>query len=117
KLDEEVIETTEHVVGMMGVEPLQRAIEGGADLVIAGRCSDSALFAAIPIMKGFPEGLAWHAGKVMECNTQVCVKAGRGVIYSRMTQDDFTLRVFGKGLKVTPQSVAAHSFYENSDPC
>lgn len=116
KLDEEVIENTEHVVGMMGVEPLQRAIEGGADLVIAGRCSDSALFAAIPIMKGFPEGLAWHAGKVMECNTQVCVKAGRGVIYSRMTKEDFTLRVFGKGLKVTPQSVAAHSFYENSDP-
>ena len=115
-LDEDVISNTEHVVGMMGVEPLQRALEGGADLVIAGRCSDSALFAAIPIMNGFPEGLAWHAGKVMECGTQVCVKAGRGVVFVTMTKEDFVMRVFGKGLKVTPQSVASHSFYENGDP-
>lgn len=115
-LDEQVVRDTEHVVGMMGVEPLQRAIEGGAQLVIGGRCSDAALYAAIPIMKGFPEGLAWHAGKVMECGTQVCVKAGRGVVYASMNHDSFTLRVFGKNLQVSPQSVAAHSFYENGDP-
>jgi hypothetical protein len=115
-LDEDVIRNTEHVVGMMGVEPLQRAIAEGAELVICGRSSDSALFAAIPIMEGFPEGLAWHAGKVMECGTQVCVKAGRGIVAATMSKDSFTLRVYGKGLAVTPQSVAAHSFYENADP-
>lgn len=115
-LDEQVIEDTEHVVGMMGVEPLQEALEGGADLVVAGRCSDAALFAAVPIAKGFPEGLAWHAGKVMECGTQVCAKARRGIVYATMTKDDFVLEVFGKDLAVTPQSVAAHSFYENGDP-
>lgn len=115
-LDEALLDRTEHVVGMMGVEPLQKALEGGAKLVIAGRSSDSSLFAAMPIMKGFPEGLAWHAGKVMECGTQVCESAGRGVIYARMTHDDLVVRPFGQGLRCTPQSVAAHSFYENGDP-
>lgn len=115
-VDVETIRSTAHVVGMMGVEPLQRAISMGADLVIAGRCSDSALFAAIPIMKGFPEGLAWHIGKVMECGTQVCVKAGKGVIYTRLTQDSFEIEAIGDEVHVSPQSVAAHSFYENGDP-
>ncbi len=115
-LDEALLDRTEHVVGMMGVEPLQKALEGGAKLVIAGRSSDSSLFAAMPIMKGFPEGLAWHAGKVMECGTQVCESAGRGVIYARMTHDDLVVRPYGQGLRCTPQSVAAHSFYENGDP-
>jgi hypothetical protein len=115
-IDEAVIAASEHVVGMMGVEPLQAAIQGGAQLVIAGRCSDSALFAAIPIMNGFPEGLSWHAGKVMECGTQACVKAGRGIIYGELTKSQLLLRVFGKDLQITPQSIASHSFYENSDP-
>lgn len=115
-LDEALLDRTEHVVGMMGVEPLQRALAAGAQLVIAGRSSDSALFAAMPIMRGFPEGLAWHAGKVMECGTQVCVSAGRGVIYARLTQEELTIRPYGEGLRCTPQSVAAHSFYENGDP-
>ncbi len=115
-LDEALLDRTSHVVGMMGVEPLQRALAQGADLVVAGRCSDSALFAAMPIMKGFPEGLAWHAGKVMECGTQVCESAGRGVIYAKLTQEDLVIRPYGEGLRCTPQSVAAHSFYENGDP-
>jgi hypothetical protein len=115
-LDVATIRATEHVVGMMGVEPLQKAIAMGADLVIAGRCSDSALFAAIPIMKGFPEGLAWHVGKVLECGTQVCVKAGKGVIFSRLTHEYFEIEAIGEGISVSPQSVAAHSFYENGDP-
>ena len=68
-ISDNVIDRSRRIVGMMGVEPLQQAIEGGADSVLAGRCSDSALFAAIPVMRGFPPGLAWHAGKVSECGT------------------------------------------------
>lgn len=115
-IDEDVILSNEHIVGMMGVEPLQQALSEGAQIIIGGRTSDSALYAAIPIMKGFPEGLAWHAGKVMECGPQVCVKAGSGAVFSTLRKDHFVLEVFGENLQVTPQSVAAHSFYENSDP-
>lgn len=115
-IDEDVIRSSEHIVGMMGIEPLQQAISEGAELIVGGRCSDAALYAAIPVMNGFPEGLAWHAGKVMECGTQVCVKAGSGVIFSVLTREHFIMQVIGKDLRITPQSVAAHSFYENGDP-
>lgn len=104
------------VVGMMGVEPLQQALAAGADLVIAGRCSDAALYAALPIARGFPEGLSWHAGKVVECGTLVCETAGPGVVLGEIGADSFIVRPFGKGLRCTAQSVAAHTLYETSDP-
>src|SRR2546421_443897 len=83
---------------------------------VAGRCSDTAQYAAMPIMHGFPAGLAWHAGKVVECGTLACVTAGKGVMLVCLRHDDFIVRPFGQGLRCTPQSIAAHSFYENVDP-
>jgi hypothetical protein len=115
-VDEAVIDRSTRIVGMMGVEPLQRALQGGAEFVLAGRCSDSALYAALPILRGFPQGLAWHAGKVSECGTMAAETMGKGVIFGRIRHDHFTLRPFGPGLRCTPQSVAAHSLYENADP-
>lgn len=114
-IDEGVLRRS-RVVGMMGVEPLQDAIRAGADVVIAGRCSDPALYAAIPIMHGFPEGLAWHAGKAAECGTLVCETMGKGVIVGVVRHDELILRPIGEGLRCTPQSVAAHGLYENGDP-
>jgi hypothetical protein len=115
-ISDHIIDNSSRIVGMMGVEPLQRAISDGANFVLAGRCSDSALFAAIPIMQGFPPGLAWHAGKVSECGTLVCETMGKGVIFTTISQEEITIRPYGAGLRCTPQSVAAHSLYENSNP-
>src|ERR1700682_142785 len=115
-VDEQVIDRSIRIVGMMGVEPLQRALEAGANFVLAGRCSDSALFAALPILRGFPEGLAWHAGKVSECGTMAAEDLGKGVILARIRRDQVIIRPFGPGLRCTPQSVAAHGLYENADP-
>jgi hypothetical protein len=115
-LDEDTIKKSTHIVGMMGVEPLQQALVEGVDVILAGRCSDSALYAALPLLKGFPQGLAWHAGKVVECGTMACETAGKGVMFVTLRQDHFLVKPFGQGLRCTPQSVAAHSLYENVDP-
>ena len=114
--DDGTIDRSSHIVGMMGVEPLQTALEAGADLVIAGRCSDPALYAALPILRGFPPGLAWHAGKVAECGTLACETMGKGVIFAIIRQDEAIIRPVGDDLRCTPQSIAAHSLYENADP-
>src|SRR5215469_3876585 len=115
-LDEDRIRRSSRIVGMMGAEPLQMALAEGADFILAGRCSDTALYAALPTMRGFPAGLAWHAAKVIECGTMACESVGRGVMFVRLRHDDFLVRPFGKGLHCTPQSIAAHSLYENTDP-
>ena len=116
EIDADTFGRSSRIVGMMGVEPLQEALRAGADFVIAGRCSDPALFAAMPIMHGFPEGLAWHAGKVAECGTMVCETPGRGVIVGTVRHAEAIIRAVGPGMRCTPQSVAAHSLYENGDP-
>ena len=112
----ETIDRSTRIVGMMGVEPLQEALRAGADVVIAGRCSDPALFAAMPILHGLPAGLAWHAGKVAECGTLACETMGKGVITAVVRPDELIISVVGAGLRCTPQSIAAHSLYENADP-
>lgn len=115
-LDAEVIERSACIVGMMSIEPLQAALEQKVDLIVAGRCSDPALYAAMPIMMGLPAGLAWHAGKVVECGTAVCEHSGPGVIYGHVRPDEVLVRGIGEGRRCTTQSVAAHSLYENGDP-
>ncbi len=114
-IDAQTFRRSTRIVGMMGVEPLQEALRAGADLILAGRCSDPALYAAMPIMRGFPEGLAWHAGKVAECGTQACTQPGRGVLCGTVRHDEFIIRACADS-PCTPQSIAAHSLYENGDP-
>ncbi|CAN5577663.1 acyclic terpene utilization AtuA family protein [soil metagenome] len=115
-LDAGVIERSERIVGMMGVEPLQQALAAGVDLILAGRCSDPALYAALPIARGLPPGLAWHAGKIAECGTMCCETSGKGVIMAAIRADEALIWPVGDGLRCTPQSVAAHSLYESGDP-
>ena len=70
-LTEDHIDRSTHIGGMMGTEPWQQALEMGAEVVIGGRSSDSALFAAVPLMHGFPPGAAWHMAKTIECGAMV----------------------------------------------
>ena len=115
-LSERTIERSTRIVGMMGVEPLQQALEAGAEFVLAGRCSDPALFAALPVLRGFPAGLSWHAGKVTECGTMACEGSRGGVLTATIRHHEAILRPIGPGLRCTPQSIAAHSLYENGHP-
>ena len=67
-------------------------------------------------MKGIPEGIAWHVGKVVECGTLACETMKRGTMFSRLDRDGAVITPLGEGLRCTPQSIAAHSLYENGDP-
>ncbi len=117
-LTEGEVERSCRIVAMMGVEPIIQALEGGADVIVAGRSSDSALFAAIPIMRGFDPGFAWHAGKIIECGA-LCTQPVEGVttsVLARIRKDHFVIEpTHPEGLCTVPR-VAAHTLYENLDP-
>jgi hypothetical protein len=70
----------------------------------------------LPAMRGLPPGLAWHAGKVTECGTMACEGGRGGVITATVREHEVILRPVGAGLRCTPQSIAAHSLYENAHP-
>jgi len=113
----DTIARSEHIVGMMGAEPVQRALEAGADVVIAGRASDTAIFAAIPLARGFPAGMAWHAAKILECGAAAVVnRKTPDCMFAWVRQDHFVVEAPDPALRCTPQSIAAHSLYENADP-
>ncbi|MBI4194784.1 MAG: acyclic terpene utilization AtuA family protein [Betaproteobacteria bacterium] len=115
--DEAVIDRSEHIVGMMGAEPFMRALEAGADVVLAGRASDTAIFAALPVMRGFPEGMAWHAAKILECGAAAVVnRKTPDCMFAWVRRDHFRVEAPDPGLRCTPQSIASHSLYENADP-
>jgi hypothetical protein len=115
--DDAVIDRSSRIVGMMGAEPFVRALDAGADVVLAGRASDTAIYAAIPVHCGFPEGLAWHAAKILECGTGAVVsRKTPDCMMATIRHDHCVVEPLDPTLECTPQSVAAHALYENGDP-
>jgi hypothetical protein len=115
--DEAAIDRSEHIVGMMGAEPFQKAIEAGADVVLAGRSSDCAIYAGHAMTLGAPAGPSWHAAKIIECgNSAVTQRKTPDCMLAIIREDHFDLIPGDQSLFCTPHSVAAHSLYENSDP-
>ena len=108
--------TRSHVVGMMGTEPIKAAIDGGASLVLAGRASDSALYAAVPEMRGADRGLSWHAAKTIECGAACCVVPAADGLIATIRDDHFDVEPLDPKARLTPVSVAAHTLYENANP-
>jgi len=112
----ETISKCSHIVGLMGHEPIAMALAQGADVVLAGRATDTALVAALPLMRGLPPGPVWHAGKIAECGG-FCTDAPRsgGVLVS-IDADGFTVEPLSPSAACTPSTVFAHMMYENADP-
>jgi hypothetical protein len=116
-LDEGVIDRSARIVGAMGHEPIAAAIEAGADVVLAGRATDTSLFAAVPLMRGAGAGPAWHAAKTLECGTAATAFRRRpDSILAWVRDDHFDVAPLDPEARCTPQSVASHTLYENADP-
>jgi hypothetical protein len=117
EFDAGVIDRSERIVGMMGEEPYMRALEHGAEVIIAGRSSDCAIFAGIPIKMGVAPGIAWHAAKILECGAAAAVaRPAPDSMLATLRADHFDLEPLDPALRCSPLSVAAHSLYENADP-
>lgn len=110
------LDATSHLVGQMGPEPIMEALAAGADLVIAGRACDTAIFAALPLLEGFDKGLAIHMAKIIECTSLCTEPGGRDAIMAHLSKDHFVLDPQNPSLRCTPTSVAAHALYEQDDP-
>ena len=116
-ISEDVIDRSTHIVGMMGHEPLADAVSKGAEVVLAGRASDTALFSTVPMMMGAGAGPAWHAAKILECGTACVVQRKRpDSIMAWVRDDHFDIEPMDMDVRCSAQSVASHTLYENADP-
>jgi hypothetical protein len=116
-IDETVFDRSERIVAMAGVEPFQAALEGGADVVLCGRSSDAAIFASIPLMRGFAPGPAWHAAKILECSAACVVQRKYAdPLFAWIRDDHFVVEPPNPEYRCSPVSVASHTLYENGSP-
>ncbi|MFF4858642.1 acyclic terpene utilization AtuA family protein [Streptomyces rubiginosohelvolus] len=115
EIDRELFERS-HTVAMMGVEPIQEALKDGCDVILAGRASDTALFAALPHLKGADPGLTWHMAKTIECGAACAIPPSANGLLVTLREDHFDVTTLAAGSRLTPRSVAAHTLYENADP-
>lgn len=117
-LTEETVNSTGDIVAQMGHEPVIRALDCGADIVVCGRAYDPSTFAAVCIREGFDPGLAYHMGKVLECGA-LCAEPGtaKDCILGTIYRDRFVVEPLSDRRRCTVTSVAAHTFYEKENPC
>jgi len=113
----EEVDSTVRIVGQMGIGPYIRALEQGAEVIVAGRSCDTSIFAALPIARGFDPGLSYHMAKILECGA-LCATPGAAndCLLGRIRRDHFLVKPLTPARRCTEISVAAHSLYEQSHP-
>jgi hypothetical protein len=111
------VDACERIVAQMGIAAVGRALDEQPDVVLAGRASDVAIFAAPAIRAGGDPALAVHLGKVIECGAHCAEPAsGRDAILAELYHDRFQLRAPNPERRCTPEGVIAHMLYENAHP-
>ena len=116
-IDESVIDRSAHIVGMCGIEPYVEALHNGAEVIIAGRSSDTSIFSALPVMHGFNPATVWHAAKILECGAACVVQRKYpDCLFATIGNDSFVVEPPNPDYRCDPASVASHNLYENGSP-
>ncbi len=116
KLSTEIIYSCTNIVALAGVEQVIDALTQKPDIIIAGRTTDTAIIAALPIMRGIDPGTAWHGAKIAECGALCTTNPLSGVIIIEFGKNSFTVEPMDSEARATPKTVSAHMLYENTNP-
>ena len=115
-LSEGTIREATRIVGLMGPEPYIRALDEGAQVILAGRSTDPAPWAAVAIRAGLPPAQAWYAGKMLECGSEPAVPKREGCLLARITAEHVDLEPTNPNQRCTTLSVANFALHENKSP-
>ncbi|MBQ3072918.1 MAG: acyclic terpene utilization AtuA family protein [Oscillospiraceae bacterium] len=116
-LTEEAVNASTRIVSQIGVAPFLRLLDEGVDVIVSGRACDTAIYAAPCIHEGYPEGLAFHMAKIMECGAMCCEPvAAADVMQGYMYKDHFELEPASPNRKCLAARAAAHTMYEQGNP-
>ena len=116
-LSVEDVEATDRIVAMADIHPFVELLDMGADVIIGGRSSDVAPFAAPAIRAGVPKALAYFMGKIVECSS-FCAEpfAGKESVMGMVSAEGVRVTPMLPSQRCTISSVAGHTMYERSNP-
>jgi hypothetical protein len=115
-LSDQSLDACNHIVALLGPEPYMSALAAGADIVLGGRTTDTAVLAAFPLMRGANVAAAWHAAKIAECGGLCSINPTSPGVMMSIDRDGFAIEPLSPQNRCTPETVSAHMLYENSDP-
>jgi hypothetical protein len=116
-LTEAELEATTRVVAMADVHPFIELLRRGADVIIGGRSSDSAVFAAPARRRGYPAHQAYYLGKVLErASFRAEPYGGKETVLGEISAEDVRVTAMSPAQRCTIASVAGHAMYERSNP-
>jgi hypothetical protein len=110
------LDACNHIVALLGPEPYMAAVAAGANIVLGGRTTDTAVLAAVPLMRGADVAAAWHAAKIAECGGLCSINPTSPGVMMSIDRHGFTIEPLSPQNRCTPETVSAHMLYENSDP-
>ena len=114
---EKDMDTLTRCISVIGAEPYNAALDGGAQVIIAGRSTDTAIYACVPIRYGFDNAFAWHAAKTIECGTLATVfEKKHGAMLASVRKDSASIWPGHPDMAASPVSVVSHTLYENANP-
>ncbi len=116
-LTEAELDASDRIVAVAGVHPYIKLLEAGADVVIGGRSSDAAVFAAPALHQGYDADRAYYLGKVLEC-ASFCAEpyGGKETVMGEISAEDVRVTAMHPDQRCTIASVAGHAMYERSNP-
>ena len=116
-LTESELDATDRIVAVAGVHPYIKLLQAGADVIIGGRSSDAAVFAAPALFNGYSADSAYYLGKVLEC-ASFCAEpyGGKETVMGAISQSDVQVTAMHPDQRCTIASVAGHAMYERSNP-
>lgn len=116
-LTEEELDATDRIVAVAGAHPYMKLLEAGAEVIIGGRSSDAAVFAAAALHHGFDADHAYYLGKVLEC-ASFCAEpyGGKETVMGEIRRDGVLVTAMHPDQRCTIASVAGHAMYERSNP-
>lgn len=116
-LTPEDIEQSSNIVGMIGVEPFIEALEQGADVIIAGRALDPAIFAGPGLRAGFDPALVWHAARTIDKGPLATEPTQAGsCVMVQLREDHFIVSPTRAESRCTPRTVSSIGIYESDNP-
>ena len=115
-LQTDTIDRAVRIVGMMGPEPYLEALGQGAQIILAGRSTYPAPWAALAMHRGLPPAPSWYAGKMLECGTGAAVPKGHDCQLAAVGTDYVDVEPASPARRCTPLSVAIQALHENASP-
>jgi hypothetical protein len=97
QVDANTIKYCTHIVALAGAEQIKTALNASADIIIAGRTTDTAIITALPLKNTNHAGGAWHGAKISECGALCATNPQSGVILVDFDDTGFTLTPMADG--------------------